>query len=1512
MCAAWRNVSVYVCSNFSDMYAEREHLARAVFPALRDTLSRYRVQLVDVDPWWDGKAEYAENHRFLGHCLRQIDSARPFFIGLLGEAYGTGLREIPEAVVRKYDALRGHIGKSITELQIIHGALRPGARPPRALFYFRDPQALEGVPEGIRWAFYREKLPEQTARLDDLKERIRQAGLPVCESYLAQWDPEAFDRTRGDQGGLSGLQEFGKRVHDDLLLAIREELGLAGEPPAETEAQHQESERAHQLHFITPRARGFIGRADTFRYLLNFVEDKDETPCLVTGPVGSGKSSLLARLLSVHHKKYPEALALPHFVEASRESSSLYGMLRTFCLLLKSHLGFAEEIPTDTAQLATAFRSWMVRIPEDRPTLLLVDGLNQLDGAHRAHWLDWLPEELPPHVKAIVSVDSETRSSDEVLKAFHHRMYCSLELPALTDEDRTEVVRRHLTFSPLKLNVRQMNALLENPATGNPLFLGLALGELLVCNTSNEVDRRIAEFPKGREALNELFDSYFRRLERDYSAELVQKTVAYLAASRHGVTEKDLEGLLGDLASATDLHPLLRHLRPHLSYRGAVVHSQCRGFLDAAIARYAPTDYGRLERRKELADYLEKEGYSHGPTLCDLPWLRARSEDWEGIERILCDLSFIQAKCEAGMVPELIADYDVALSGWPGHEPTDPFETGGALGAGSWNRASFDVASQKHEAQWSTQASVMESLEAIPDEQRTIEEGEPSYDSETALPNDHFGPESGASELIKEMRRAETASVEGTDPHGQEGGASRTQAFARFVVDHHCELSATPEQTVLLARSHGSTGPVAQQAESLSDGFHHPWIARDPRPSPPASRTLRVRKLDEHTGAARAVAVAQDGRAAVSVSEDTTVRVWDLRSGRSSFMLQEHLGEVSCVALAREADLAVSGSDDRSLRVWDVGSGECTGTLEGHEGAVLCVDVTPDGAFAVSGSEDGSVRVWDIESGMIVQTVDDERCPVTAIAVTPDGRLVVSASREAGVHVWETESGRVLLNMKVTGGQVDCIALANQGRLAGLANEDGTVTLWELATGQLLRRLERHNGPVTGVALNYDGRLAVSCSFDSSIRVWNVSTGQTIRDIPAHDEPVNGVALAPDGRLAVSACADGSLALWDLGAGIASGALRDTWSRTPVALAPDERVAVAVSPDHSLRFWATGTGRTLRLLPGHTEPVRAAVTSSDGRMAVSGGQDSTVRVWDLVTGALTHSLEGHAGSVNALALMPDGKMVLSAGSDGALRFWDLGSGELVRELGGHAGSVHAIALTTNGGTAVSASDDGTLRTWSVGSGETVRVLEGHSMPVRGVALTPDGRKAISASWDETVRLWDLESGEEIASYCARARMETVNAIRPDGSFACGTLDGHMHFVSLRNVHQDTPVVTGVRMFNYSLEGFGKRVTKVFRRVLRPAAQEDRARPAFEEGQEIGGNYTSSPVAKCLWCEALSPVPDGPAKAIRRNMGQLEAFMAPSLALSPEVFNDPVLEIACPACRKPLRLNPFLVVPSGAR
>jgi len=144
--------------------------------------------------------------------------------------------------------------------------------------------------------------------------------------------------------------------------------------------------------------------------------------------------------------------------------------------------------------------------------------------------------------------------------------------------------------------------------------------------------------------------------------------------------------------------------------------------------------------------------------------------------------------------------------------------------------------------------------------------------------------------------------------------------------------------------------------------------------------------------------------------------------------LAGHTRWVNACAVTPDGRYVVSASNDQTLKVWELTSGRAIATLAGHTAGVTACAVTPDGRRVVSASFDNTLKVWELASGRAIATLADHTCVVIACAVTPDGRHVVSASRDQTLKVWELASGRALATLAGHTGQVNACVVTPDGR----------------------------------------------------------------------------------------------------------------------------------------------------------------------------------------------------------------------------------------------------------------------------------------------------------------------------------------------------------------------------------------------------------------------------------------------------------------------------------------------------
>ena len=168
-----------------------------------------------------------------------------------------------------------------------------------------------------------------------------------------------------------------------------------------------------------------------------------------------------------------------------------------------------------------------------------------------------------------------------------------------------------------------------------------------------------------------------------------------------------------------------------------------------------------------------------------------------------------------------------------------------------------------------------------------------------------------------------------------------------------------------------------------------------------------------HAELVQSAALSPDARHALSGSDDGTVRLWDLETGREIRRFEGHTDTVTSVALAPDGRWAVSGSSDHTVRVWDLQTGRDCRRLAGHTSWINSVAVSGDGRRLLTGSggevinghfQDGAdltLRLWDVDSGIELCRLTGHRAPVTTVSLSADGRLALSGSLDGTIRLWK-------------------------------------------------------------------------------------------------------------------------------------------------------------------------------------------------------------------------------------------------------------------------------------------------------------------------------------------------------------------------------------------------------------------------------------------------------------------------------------------------------------------------------
>ncbi|MGG6297746.1 WD40 repeat domain-containing protein [Leptolyngbya sp. AN02str] len=299
-------------------------------------------------------------------------------------------------------------------------------------------------------------------------------------------------------------------------------------------------------------------------------------------------------------------------------------------------------------------------------------------------------------------------------------------------------------------------------------------------------------------------------------------------------------------------------------------------------------------------------------------------------------------------------------------------------------------------------------------------------------------------------------------------------------------------------------------------------------------------------GPAEAVAIlalSADGTRAISVSQDRTLKLWDVQTRQVIQTLRGRILDLAIsVAVSDDFSQVVSIDLGRRLHIWDI-QAEAVGqtfqeavlhsqndstlpyderySVRLEDGRPIAVATNFAQAIAVVATTGGPISVWNLQSGQRLQTLERQtRAAKSALALSADGRRLLSAAKDE-IKVWDLRTGAVVQRMEVIREETRdpkymlSIATSADFTQAVSASSDCTLKLWDLERGQLLHTFEGHQDYVLSVSVTADFSLALSASYDNTLKLWDLHT-RTLITTFVGDRPFFCCTLTPDGKTAIA------------------------------------------------------------------------------------------------------------------------------------------------------------------------------------------------------------------------------------------------------------------------------------------------------------------------------------------------------------------------------------------------------------
>ncbi|MBK7878652.1 MAG: hypothetical protein IPJ77_23595 [Planctomycetes bacterium] len=246
--------------------------------------------------------------------------------------------------------------------------------------------------------------------------------------------------------------------------------------------------------------------------------------------------------------------------------------------------------------------------------------------------------------------------------------------------------------------------------------------------------------------------------------------------------------------------------------------------------------------------------------------------------------------------------------------------------------------------------------------------------------------------------------------------------------------------------------------------------------SAPALATVEPTKVLQPTVTTTRIAKPIADGALIAAVEDagTDIQILDAATLTAKYTLKGHTGKVTSISASMDGKRLASASEDKTVRLWDLATGK---EIAKRMHATPVPAVTMLGDDKVASATGATVEVWSASAPDAKPSVTftAHKGTVTNLAASRDGKHIVSAGPDIVVCYWGGD-GQLITSFSSHTDAVTGLGIDDLGMKAVSSGKDGKVVVYDLAQKKEHAKYSGFAGAATSASLSPDGKKVVAAS----------------------------------------------------------------------------------------------------------------------------------------------------------------------------------------------------------------------------------------------------------------------------------------------------------------------------------------------------------------------------------------------------------------------------------------------------
>ena len=484
--------------------------------------------------------------------------------------------------------------------------------------------------------------------------------------------------------------------------------------------------------------------------------------------------------------------------------------------------------------------------------------------------------------------------------------------------------------------------------------------------------------------------------------------------------------------------------------------------------------------------------------------------------------------------------------------------------------------------------------------------------------------------------------------------------------------------------------------------------------------TREIARLEGHKGDVNSVTFSPDGKLIATVSEDKTVKIWDI-SGKELQTLSGHEASVSKASFSHDTKKIITFSkEDKTIRLWNIDDGKEIAKLENYENTVKSFIFSQNIQKVIIENKNNTLKAWDHKNKEIKTLINTEE-NITSFAISPNGQKIAIAREDQTIKVLDLE-GKELKTLIGHQAEIISIVFSPDGKNIISADSKYQTILWR--NYRKFSQFENHH--TDSLELSLDGEKILASNKYNQYKVYDTQ-GNVLSYISN-----NEIAFSVESQRKLFFNSKNQLKIFTF---------RKKSNYPNIIAISEEKLDLTrkfgvfdtfniPSNSNSVTTTLSNINRNNTKILIHKEPITNIDFSPDSTIVASASKDNAVKLWNINSENNNYSELEKNFNFNHMTFNQDDKIIPIIKDDIAKP--EIKEGNRYKTFPGNG----LLEFSPNRELILTGSPDYFLEISTLDGKE--KILNKYKTIIPSLHLSPDSQLIVTISTDKKIHLWNRD------------------------------------------------------------------------------------------------------------------------------------------------------------------------------